>query len=292
MGISAPGKDDEFEDGRLYADDRVLDVMDGTCRILMKSVRAATILMYVHLPESNERSEEFAGLVLGRPYEFSFEMYGEHTLKLILLDMQLNETYISCIFESADKSRKISVLSDLDKASGGTLRTLKHKEEWEAAIGGNLRVDYHSAEWLFFRAQAALLDVKNHIKMDERYTKHKAMVFTSPETWLKSILNTVAHNTYKKVLVKFSVPLDMLPEQGLPSLVLKYARLEFGRFKKYPISGWVIGYSLDVAEDKVDIAFLSSEPMKNVKWYDENDLENQTILDETESPDKSITEAQ
>jgi hypothetical protein len=208
--------------------------------------------------------------------------------------MRMRNDSVECFFkfsDSADAARMKARLLAMRVADKVTVRPLKNKEEWKEKIGGNYPIDYCFAEWLWQRTQTALAETKKHIKMDERYTKHKAMAFTSPETWLKSILNTVAHNTYKKVSVRFSVPLDMLPPCGLPELMLKRARLEFGQFKKRPLNGWIIGYSLNAAEDKVDIAFLSSEAMKNAKWYDENGLTDQTVLNEAENPDKIIMEA-
>jgi len=291
LRLSAPGKNDVFWDDRIYADDWVLEV-DGAWNVLFNDhYTQATLMMSVRLPESSVYAgKEFIGLIPGNSYEISFKEENlEHSLDMLFLDMRLRETHADCIFELGFQGNKERVY-EVPNANGITIRPLRDKKEPPKAIGGSLSVDRCSAEWLWLRTQAALAEIKNHIKMDERYTKHKVMAFTSPETWLKSILNTVAHNTYKKILVKFSVPLDMLPEGGLHTLILNHVRLEFGRFKKYPINGWIIGYSLNVAEDKVDITFLSSEAMKNSKWYDENDLTDQKILNETESSDKLITE--
>ncbi len=234
-------------------------------------------------PSASWYNTQFASLIPDNIYEIS----NESCRKIMrLLDMRRQVDKIDCVFE------EISGSSRLFSGKGlVTIRPLKKQEQWKIMTGG-YPIDYASAKWLHLKSKDALNMAKRHIKMDERYTKFETMAYTNPNLWLKNILNTVAHNTYAKTLVKFTVPLDSLPCADLPSLMLKCLRLEFGWFKKYPINGWLIGYSLSPANDTAEIMFLSSEAfMRKRKRYDENETVDQVILDESsEIPNKLIME--
>jgi hypothetical protein len=284
--LNVSAGEDEFPgiDAWEYADDWTLEG-DSVAAFPSSPAFKGAMMLRAGLPTAGKYAgKQFVGLMPGCLYEIKYA--GKNPSIMRLLDMRRLETQIDCIFEGVTHSWNYF------SGMPATIRPVKSQEQWKIMTGGGYPIDYASAAWLYGRAKAALDAAKKRIKMDERYTKHSAMAYASPDLQLKSILNTVAHNTYAKTLVKFSVPLSSLPAADLPSLMLARLRLEFGWFKKSPIDGWLIGYSLNPSSDAAEMTFLSSEAFApERKIYDENETADQIILDESpETPGKLIME--
>jgi hypothetical protein len=167
---------------------------------------------------------------------------------------------------------------------------LAQQSAWRNAASGNLAIGYEHASCLWQISQEAFAKTKQKAKLDERYSKHEIAAFGGDEFWPQRLLRIAEHNSFAKTIISFKVPLNHLPEGSLSGLLLRRITLAFGRFRNNTLEGWIIGYSLCVAEDSMRITFMNSEPIKDILWLDENLLEYPLTVDERKFADKKYSE--
>ena len=180
-------------------------------------------------------------------------------------------------------------MSDLQPLAGwgnGTyllVTPLKQERAWREIVSGTLNISYDIAQELLGISKVAASKTNRRLRLDERYSRHQIVAFGNDETWLENFVNVAEYNSFAKNIISFDVPIDCLPEGRLSGIMLVQCTLKFGRFKHAPVEGRVVGYSLSPADDTVRIEVINSQPMRDILWFDENMLENQLIVDETEN---------
>ncbi|MCL2207361.1 MAG: hypothetical protein FWB90_04605 [Fibromonadales bacterium] len=160
---------------------------------------------------------------------------------------------------------------------------LKQNSYWSEMIGGSMNVGFSSASTLSRISKEAFTKTRRKATLDERYSKHKIAAFGADRFWLQSFLLTASHNAFIKNVMSFSVPINLLQEGCLASLLLKRIKLGFGKFTNRPIEAWITSYVFAPAEDVVQIECINSEPRQENLWFNENLLENQLTINEGES---------
>jgi hypothetical protein len=241
-----------------------------------------------------------AGLrvIITSPPEENLHIGGKYRLNIAngyivanceLTSITVNNKGVVVLFASSS-SVPAPLASSVENASL-TIAPLSPDFNWSKAITGNMDVKYETASELWRISQAAYDRTRRRTKLDERYTKHKIAAFGTDKLWVKNFIKTAEHNSYAKHIISFKVPISHLPTGRLYDLLLMRAGLKFAQFKRNPVYGWIVGYSLIVAEDSVRITFINSEPIKDILWLDENLLEDQLMADERELADKLYLEA-
>lgn len=206
-----------------------------------------------------------------------------------LVSLRLSSVYVEALF-LLDPSADLQAFDEVQNGNEIYVAPLGQEPRWREIVSGTLDIDYDSAKELWDISQRVFKKTKQRIRLDSRYAMHQVAAFGNDPSWLENFIKTAEHNSFVKNTVSLEVPIDCLPSGNLADLLLRRVVLAAERFDSNPMEGWVVGYSLNPTDDVVRIEIMNSQPIKDILWLDENILENQLTVSETEHSEGIFTE--
>jgi len=205
-----------------------------------------------------------------------------------------SETVILAVLEQiiAENSVNLWDISqkELEQGDLGQLYLAAHDYAWKNTVINNMDTSWSMARALWRSARNALESSGRNCAPDERQQKMKFAASDSKSNWLQFMLWKVKHCEYQKVLINFSIPLEAVKLGSLWQMLLHKTELKFGVFQNNPLKGWIAGVELSTMDDAVRIKFISSEPLKDKKYYNENEPLAEKKISETNTVQNAIKE--